>query len=137
MDDLSALVAQVHAEDLRAWQDAVVEAHRIVRGSRVEVVKGRTLRHGVQGTVFWVGADQYAPSWQHRPLRVGFTTEDGTKLYTAITNLIVLDVDAPSLDEFTCTDEEARAHARDWLDRFDEGPSEPGGTSVWTRDGPQ
>jgi len=137
MDDLSALIAQVHAEDLRAWQDAVVEAHEIKRGTRIEVVKGM-LRHGVTGTVFWIGADRYAPAWQHRPWKVGFNPDAApdTRLYTAITNVVAIDTDEPPLSEFTSTDEEARVVALDYVTRFD-SPSEPGGTSVWTGGAPQ
>jgi hypothetical protein len=136
--DIESLVAQVHAEDFTAWANEVVSAHEIRRGVRVEVVKGM-LRHGITGVVFWIGADRYAPAWQHRPFKVGFNPDDApdTRLYTAITNVVAIDTDEPPLAEFTCTDDEAREHAFDWLNRFDDGPSEPGGTSVWTRDGPQ
>jgi hypothetical protein len=102
-----ALVPKVHAEDFRCWAAQVELDHEVRRGVVVEVVFGRKIRHGVQGTVFWVGDDQFSPAWQHRPKRVGFVTDDGTKMYTAITNVAVVDADPPALSEYTSTDEEA------------------------------
>lgn len=101
-------VEKVKREDRSVWAELVCEAHDVtLKGGRVRVVRGRNIVHGTEGVVFWHGEDRYAPSWQHRPERVGFVTDDGTKLYTAATNLQAIDRDPPSLDEYTPTDEEA------------------------------
>lgn len=69
--------------------------------------RGRKIAHGTEGIVFWAGEDQFAPGWQHRARRVGFITEDGTRLYTAATNLTAIDRDPPALSEYTSTETEA------------------------------
>ena len=109
--DIEALISSVHAEDWLTWCSEVEREHTISKGKRVLVVKGYALRRGVEGTCFWVGPDKFSPQYQHRPWRVGFATDDGTKLYTAITNVVTIDTDEPSLSEYTSTDIEARGVA--------------------------
>jgi hypothetical protein len=57
----------------------------IVKGQRVEVVKGRKVPKGTTGIVFWI-AD--APD-AYDVIKVGFTTDEGVKHFTNVQNVAV------------------------------------------------
>lgn len=81
------------AERARAYQAALdaEEASLPREGRAVTVVKGRKVPVGTTGTVFWYGPDRYAPapSWGPPKMRVGFTTPEGVKHFTAASNVEV------------------------------------------------
>lgn len=108
-------IAGLRAQTIRAWQEAVIEAHEIARGARVEVVRGRNIQHGVTGTVAWLGADKY----RRDATRVGVNADlDGSRFYTDARNLRVIDVDPPLLSEYEGTDEEYLAAARERVAKY-------------------
>lgn len=78
------------------------------RGKRVRVVRGRKLAHGLEGEVFWIGPNKFDRSARYRnPLaeamgfhefdkgrfRVGIRFLDGTKEFTAASNVDVVAAD--------------------------------------------
>lgn len=72
-----------------------VQAAQIDCGARVRVVRGRKVPVGTEGTVFWLGPDQYASYWTRRhnsndKARAGFQTDDGEKYFIDSHKLEVL-----------------------------------------------
>ena len=55
-------------------------------GKSVRVIKGRKVAKGTEGRVFWTGQDSYRPG----AFRVGLETADGSRVFTAGTNVEVI-----------------------------------------------
>jgi hypothetical protein len=60
------------------------------KGSTVEVVKGRKIKHGTIGEVFWTGMKSFDKYGRWPELQVGLIV-DGIKMFTAAKNLKVVD----------------------------------------------
>lgn len=54
------------------------------KGATVKVVKGRKVPIGTEGTVFWIGEDQYS---RVGAMRLGFKDAEGTTHWTALSNV--------------------------------------------------
>lgn len=61
-------------------------------GCEVEVIKGRKVSKGTKGEVVWKGAD----SFKRGAYRIGMRLMDGTRVYTAMENVMRLGVVQPS-----------------------------------------
>jgi hypothetical protein len=61
-------------------------------GAEVEVIKGRKLPKGTVGEVTWRGKDSFNP----RAFRIGMRLANGTRVYTAMDNLVKLNVIPPT-----------------------------------------
>lgn len=73
----------------KAEQQAQALANgEIVKGQTVEVFKGRKLKIGLTGVVFWVAPE---PD-RFDAIRVGLTTDSGEKLFTNIKNVRTVQV---------------------------------------------
>jgi hypothetical protein len=80
-------VAQFRANyDKLASGVSIIPESAVQVGKTVKVVKGRKVPVGTVGRVFWMGEDQY----REGQMRVGIATADGSKHYTAATNVEVL-----------------------------------------------
>jgi hypothetical protein len=79
------LYAAVLAEREEARAAAMANGE-VVKGQTVEVFKGRKVPKGTTGIVFWVAPEE--DSWG--AIRVGFTTAEGEKHFTSITNVQAL-----------------------------------------------
>jgi hypothetical protein len=66
-------------------------------GCEVEVIKGRKLPKGTVGEVVWRGKDSFNP----RAYRIGMRLANGTRVYTAMDNLMKLNVIPPTEVELT------------------------------------
>jgi hypothetical protein len=64
----------------------VAEASRVAVGKDVTVVKGRKVAKGTTGRVFWMGASTYG-------YRVGLALADGSRVFTALSNVEVTNPD--------------------------------------------
>jgi hypothetical protein len=62
-------------------KSAALASGEIVKGSTVRVVKGRKVPLSTTGVVFWIGEDGFGKE------KVGFTTAEGEKHFTAKTNV--------------------------------------------------
>jgi hypothetical protein len=63
----------------------------------VKVVAGRKIAKGTIGEVFWIGADGF----RKNEYRIGLRLIDGSRVYTALSNLEKLKYAPPSEDEIT------------------------------------
>jgi hypothetical protein len=88
---------ELREEQLRLKQDREDRAMRIClyenlgKGDRVRVVKGRKVKKGTEGTIFWTGAGTYGP-------RCGFKEDGAAKddaHWTALSNLVRILPDVP------------------------------------------
>ncbi len=61
-------------------------------GKSVRVVRGRNVPKGTEGEVFWVGPDKFARNFYGGPvkMRIGIRLADGSKVFTAESNVDVL-----------------------------------------------
>lgn len=73
-------------ENAAAVDRAVAAAKAVVTGREVEVVKGRKVPIGTTGVAFWVGNSGYGQS-------VGIALPNGTKVFTALTNVVAAQPD--------------------------------------------
>lgn len=64
-------------------------------GCNVEVVSGRKIAKGTVGEVFWRGKDAF----NRHAHRIGIRLADGSKVFTALGNLMKLNVISPTEDE--------------------------------------
>lgn len=62
------------------FQERAIAQGEIITGAVVKVVKGRKVPVGTIAKVFWVGCTNFGIS-------VGLQLDDGTRVFTAITNL--------------------------------------------------
>jgi hypothetical protein len=94
--DATAEVVEAASEWLKdkvsvlALERANLAEREVKVGKTVQVVKGRKVAKGTEGVVFWVGPDRYKSSRWGTSYRVGFTTADGEKVFTAMTNVEVV-----------------------------------------------
>jgi len=77
---------QQAVDDAKNQEKYAIAAATPKRGRIVKVVKGRKVRKGTEGEVFWVGEDRFRPYSQ----RVGFKTDAGDKHFTAAGNVEVI-----------------------------------------------
>jgi hypothetical protein len=102
-----------------AWREAEAAAYRAAEaaaeakfpsvGKTVKVVRGRKVAHGLVGEVFWVGKDKFKVArvrkygnpmaealgfhkWDAARYRVGLRLADGSKVFTAASNVEVVSV---------------------------------------------
>jgi hypothetical protein len=73
---------------------SVLMGHRasIDVGCEVEVIKGRNLPKGTTGQVVWKGKDAFNP----RAYRIGIRLINGTRVFTAMSNVLKLNVLPPT-----------------------------------------
>lgn len=95
-DEVKTLAAEfLAAEGIRQYRRADVEAAMDVAvGKRVRVMKGRKVAVGTEGTIFWLGADDYSRSYRTgaaNKRRIGLKTDDGEKFFLAAGNVAVID----------------------------------------------
>jgi hypothetical protein len=84
-------VTRLRSQEWSEFCSEVVRAHTIRKGSRVRIVKGRKVPVGAEGTVVWSGDGNYGP-------RIGFIPDaypEGGAVFTAESNAIAIDIDAP------------------------------------------
>lgn len=86
-DALPEVAAAWHAKVLAADAEAKAareaqEALEVRKGKRVVVTAGRKVPKGTEGVVFWIGSGQWGT-------RVGFNTDDGETVWTALSNVEV------------------------------------------------
>jgi hypothetical protein len=98
-DEVKALAAEWMAATGidRYRREDVAAALDVAVGKRVRVTKGRKVPVGTEGTICWLGDDNYSRCYYNnnggRALkrRVGLKLEDGTKVFLAAGNVTVLD----------------------------------------------
>lgn len=108
-----------HQRSAHAQRQAECDANTPSKGKRVRVVKGRKLAHGTEGVVFWFGMETvFGANYQNgykaagraaretsmsllpprdglkEGRRVGILLDDGSKVFTAATNVTVIGVAA-------------------------------------------
>lgn len=70
---------------------AEINAFERFHGKRVEVVKGRKIKHGTIGEVFYVKRTHFGNNpWLGWQTNIGFKTEDGTAYFTNSENLSIV-----------------------------------------------
>lgn len=77
------------AENIRKASE--IEAKKIHKGDRVRVVKGRKVKIGTEGTLFWVGDTRSFTRGGTVSTRVGIKTDDGETFFLESTNLEVVE----------------------------------------------
>lgn len=68
---------------------AVENARKPEKGKQVRVVRGRKVPHGTEGVLFWLGEKTYG--FRNKVTTAGIRLEDGSVVFTNITNLVVVD----------------------------------------------
>jgi hypothetical protein len=81
-----AKLAQERADRERLQE--LVDAAMIVKGKPVRVARGRKVPIGTEGTIGWVGWQTYG---YRKTLRIGIRTADGEMIFTAASNVNVVD----------------------------------------------
>ncbi len=80
-----AAIEHRNAEIAKQKYAEALEAATPKRGRRVLVVKGRKVPVGTEGVSFWYGQDKFGG------FRVGIVKSDGSKVFTAASNVEVVD----------------------------------------------
>lgn len=104
---LAEEIAALRRQEWREFCTVVEEAHSIGKGSRIRIVKGRKVPVGAEGTVIWWGVGNYGP-------RIGFIPDaypEGGAVWTAESNAIAIDIDAPDWTATRRSDAEIEADA--------------------------
>lgn len=68
----------------KKWAETVqynIESGRIVKGQKVEVVRGRKVAKGTVGEIFWLGFEEF--NGEKKLNRVGIVTESGEKFFVS------------------------------------------------------
>ena len=92
----------------RAWWSKQVghkQAYSVLKGraayvdvgAKVEVISGRKVSKGTVGEVFWRGKDAFNPHAD----RIGIKLADGSKVFTALSNVLKLNVIDPTESELS------------------------------------
>lgn len=90
---------------------ALREAARLERGVRVRVVKGRKVPKGTEGTVVWIGVDQYGSRYGTTKYRIGIRPDgDGEAVFTAGSNVVVLHPERGPLEPSNAVVYDGRYH---------------------------
>jgi hypothetical protein len=108
----------------RQMQNAAgARATKITIGKRVKAVRGRKVAIGAEGTVFWLGwndfqtryANSYSAKREGNEDRVGIKLDDGTKVFAAKANFEVVEPgdEMPSEAEIR-TQADRAAKSRSW-----------------------
>lgn len=111
-DVMAAYLAHLAAERIAA-EEAVAarEAARLARGVRVRVVKGRKVPKGTEGTVVWIGVDQYGSRYGTTKHRIGIRPDgDGDTVFTAGSNVVVLHPERGPLEPSNAVEYTGRYH---------------------------
>jgi hypothetical protein len=96
-DEVKALAAEwLAADGIRRYRrEDVAAALDVAVGKRVRVTKGRKVPVGTEGTICWLGDDQYSiPRYGNggaTKRRIGMALEDGSKVFLAAGNVTVID----------------------------------------------
>jgi hypothetical protein len=78
---LAARAAEAKAADEARWEAAAeARVRRIEKGHQVVVARGRKVKKGTTGRVFWIGSGSFG-------LRAGIETDAGETVWTALDNL--------------------------------------------------
>ena len=92
---------------------AAENARKPEKGKQVRVVRGRKVPHGTEGVLFWLGEKTYG--FRNKVTTAGIRLEDGSVVFTNITNLVVVDPEN-YLDSLVEIQEKAKKFAkkRNW-----------------------
>lgn len=78
---LAARAAEAKAADEARWEaDAEARVRQVKKGHQVVVARGRKVKKGTIGRVFWIGPGNFGP-------RAGIETDAGETVWTALDNL--------------------------------------------------